>query len=57
MNVSHATQDLYEAIERKDYPEWELFVQIMEDDYHPELDFDPLDDTKLWPEEQFPGYQ
>ncbi|HDR4043744.1 TPA: catalase, partial [Bacillus anthracis] len=54
MNVSHATQDLYEAIERKDYPEWELFVQIMEDGYHPELDFDPLDDTKLWPEEQFP---
>ena len=53
-NVSHATQDLYEAIERGDYPEWELFVQIMEDDYHPELDFDPLDDTKLWPEDKFP---
>ncbi|MGG0642658.1 catalase [Sporosarcina gallistercoris] len=53
-NVGHATQDLYEAIERGDYPEWELFVQIMEDDYHPELDFDPLDDTKLWPEDQFP---
>lgn len=53
-NVGHATQDLYEAIERGDYPEWELFVQIMADDYHPELDFDPLDDTKLWPEEKFP---
>lgn len=53
-NVGHATQDLHEAIERGDYPEWELFVQIMEDGYHPELDFDPLDDTKLWPEEQFP---
>lgn len=53
-NVSHATQDLYEAIERGDYPEWELFVQIMEDGYHPELDFDPLDDTKLWPEDRFP---
>ncbi|WP_091661019.1 catalase [Alteribacillus iranensis] len=53
-NVSHATQDLYEAIEREEYPEWELFVQIMEDDYHPELDFDPLDDTKLWPEDKFP---
>ena len=25
-----------------------------EDDEHPELDFDPLDDTKLWPEDQFP---
>ena len=53
-NVGHATQDLYEAIERGDYPEWELFVQIMEDDYHPELDFDPLDNTKLWPEDKFP---
>ncbi|MGZ4032748.1 MAG: catalase [Tumebacillaceae bacterium] len=53
-NYSHATQDLYEAIERGDYPEWELCVQIMSDDEHPELDFDPLDPTKLWPHEQFP---
>ncbi|QAY66598.1 catalase [Paenibacillus protaetiae] len=53
-NFNHATQDLYEAIERGDYPAWELNVQIMSDDDHPELDFDPLDDTKLWPEDQFP---
>ena len=53
-NFNHATQDLFEAIARGDYPEWELLVQIMSDDDHPELDFDPLDDTKLWPEEQFP---
>lgn len=53
-NFNHATQDLYEAIERGEYPEWELFVQIMEDGPHPELDFDPLDDTKLWPEDKFP---
>ncbi|RFB14894.1 catalase [Bacillus sp. HNG] len=53
-NVSHATQDLYEAIKRGDYPEWELCVQIMTDEYHPELDFDPLDDTKLWPTDKFP---
>ncbi len=53
-NFNHATQDLYDAIERGDYPEWELLVQIMSDDEHPELDFDPLDDTKLWPEDQFP---
>src|SRR5699024_11291140 len=53
-NVGHATKDLYEAIESGDYPEWELFVQIMSDDYHEELDFDPLDNTKLWPEEKFP---
>lgn len=55
-NFNHATQDLYEHIERGDYPEWELNVQIMSDDEHPELDFDPLDDTKLWPNDQFPWY-
>lgn len=53
-NFNHATQDLYDAIARGDHPEWELCVQIMSDDEHPELDFDPLDDTKIWPEEQFP---
>jgi catalase len=53
-NFNHATQDLYEAIERGDYPQWELCVQIMSDDEHPELDFDPLDDTKIWPTDKFP---
>ncbi|XOK59939.1 catalase [Paenibacillus elgii] len=53
-NYSHATQDLYEAIERGDFPEWELCVQILSDDEHPELDFDPLDPTKLWDQERFP---
>jgi catalase len=50
-NFNHATQDLFEAIERGDFPQWELNVQIIEDGEHPELDFDPLDDTKLWPKE------
>ncbi len=53
-DLGHATKDLFDAIERGDYPEWELLVQTMSDDEHPELDFDPLDDTKVWPEEQFP---
>lgn len=53
--LGHATKDLYEAIRRGDYPEWELLVQIMADGDHPELDFDPLDDTKTWPEQEFPA--
>jgi catalase len=48
-NFNHASEDLYDAIERGDHPEWQVFVQIMEDGEHPELDFDPLDATKLWP--------
>jgi catalase len=52
--LGYHTKELYEAIQRGDFPEWELNVQIMSDDEHPELDFDPLDDTKVWPEELFP---
>ena len=48
------TKDLYDAIERGDHPEWELQVQMMDDHEHAELDWDPLDDTKVWPEELFP---
>jgi catalase len=53
-DLGHASADLYNAIERGDHPKWDFFVQIMDDGEHPELDFDPLDDTKVWPEDQFP---
>jgi catalase len=52
--LGYHTKDLYEAIERGEYPEWELQVQMMDDHDHPELDWDPLDDTKVWPENDFP---
>ncbi|WP_214414831.1 catalase [Sphaerisporangium fuscum] len=55
LDLGHATKDLQDAIDRGDHPEWELRVQIMTDDEHPELEFDPLDDTKVWPEDQFPA--
>ena len=48
------TKDLFAAIERGEHPEWELCVQLMSDEDHPELEFDPLDDTKVWPEDAFP---
>jgi catalase len=53
-NFNHATQDLYDAIEKEEFPSWELCVQMMSDDEHVELDFDPLDDTKIWPTDKFP---
>ncbi|MBA2331825.1 MAG: catalase [Actinobacteria bacterium] len=52
--LGSASKDIFEAIERGEYPQWELNVQIMSDGEHPELDFDPLDDTKIWPEDEFP---
>ncbi|TRM12595.1 catalase [Lentibacillus cibarius] len=47
-------RDLYEAIERGAYPEYELGVQLIPEEDECKYDFDILDDTKLWPEEVVP---
>lgn len=47
-------KDLYDAINNKDYPEWEMAVQILEEKDEFIFDFDILDPTKLWPEEIVP---
>ncbi|GMK41803.1 hypothetical protein PCCS19_48620 [Paenibacillus sp. CCS19] len=56
-DYSHATRDLYAAIENGEYPQWELHVQVMTLEAADRLPFDPLDPTKIWPEEQFPFIQ
>ncbi|MBL9100446.1 MAG: catalase [Myxococcales bacterium] len=48
-------RDLWEAIDRGAYPEWELGIQLLPEDASPdELGFDPLDPTKVWPEQVVP---
>lgn len=47
-------RDLIEAIERKAYPEYEFGVQMIPEEDEFKYDFDVLDDTKLWPEEDIP---
>jgi len=49
-----ATRDLYEAIERGDYPAWQLKVQIMSPEQAKDYRFDPFDITKVWPHADFP---
>jgi catalase len=53
-NPDFHRQDLYEAIEKGDYPEWELGVQLIAEEDEFNFDFDVLDPTKLWPEEVVP---
>lgn len=45
---------LYNTIESGNYPEWELGVQIVEEDEADQFDFDLLDPTKIIPEEDVP---
>jgi len=47
-------RDLYEAIDRGDFPEWEMGVQIVEEKDEHKFDFDLLDPTKIIPEELVP---
>lgn len=47
-------RDLWEAIEKGDYPEWELGVQLIPEADEHKFDFDLLDPTKLIPEELVP---
>ena len=47
-------RDLWDAIERGNYPEWELGAQIFTEEQAEEWDFDVLDPTKLVPEELVP---
>ncbi|WP_460141238.1 catalase [Pseudomonas sp. S2_E01] len=49
-----AQRDLYDSIEKGDFPRWKLFVQVM-----PELDaatypINPFDLTKVWPHADYP---
>ncbi|WP_142310936.1 catalase [Bacillus wiedmannii] len=53
-NPDFHRQDLYEAIEKGDYPEWELGLQLIPEEDEHAFDFDILDPTKLWPEEEVP---
>ncbi|MDB5322999.1 MAG: katE [Phycisphaerales bacterium] len=47
-------RDLWESIERGDFPEWELGLQIVEEKDEFKFDFDLLDPTKIIPEELVP---
>ncbi|MTD30965.1 catalase [Planomicrobium sp. YIM 101495] len=47
-------RDLYEAIDRGDYPEYELGIQVIPEEDEHKFDFDLLDATKLWPQEDVP---
>jgi len=53
-NPDHATKDLYDAIERGEYPSWTLQMQIMTPEQANDYRFDIFDITKVWPHSDFP---
>ncbi|VWC07167.1 catalase [Burkholderia metallica] len=42
------TNDLYGALKQRDFPKWDLYVQVLTPQELNRFDFDALDDTKVW---------
>lgn len=47
-------RDLWDAINKGEFPEYEFGIQIIEEEDEFKFDFDVLDPTKIWPEEIIP---
>ncbi|MGX8833147.1 catalase [Amedibacillus sp. YH-ame10] len=47
-------RDLFDAIERKDFPKWTMAVQLMSEETAEKMPFNPFDLTKTWSQKDFP---
>src|SRR3546814_15532036 len=47
-------RDLFESIERGDFPRWTLFIQVMTDTQAKAFRFNPFDLTQVWPQREYP---
>jgi catalase len=47
-------RDLFEAIERGDYPRWRFCIQVMTEEQAASFRWNPFDLTKVWPHSEFP---
>ncbi|RXV64434.1 catalase [Burkholderia stabilis] len=48
-DFNHMTRDLITAIDKRSYPKWDLYIQVLKPQQLAGFDFDPLDATKIWP--------
>ena len=47
-------RDLYEAIEKGDFPRWKMFIQVMTEAQAAAHSYNPFDLTKVWYKKDFP---
>ncbi|KRE89501.1 catalase [Frateuria sp. Soil773] len=47
-------RDLFDAIERGDFPKWTLCVQVMPEKDASKVPYNPFDLTKVWPHKDYP---
>lgn len=47
-------RDLYEAIEKGQYPKWKMYIQVMTEEQADNMPYNPFDLTKIWSKKEFP---
>ena len=47
-------RDLFESIERGDFPRWKFYVQVMPENEASQTPYNPFDLTKIWPHADYP---
>lgn len=47
-------RDLYESIEKKDFPRWTMFIQVMPEKDAAKCSYHPFDLTKVWLHKDYP---
>jgi catalase len=47
-------RDLFDAIERGDFPKWTMYVQVMPETDAEKVPYHPFDLTKVWPKADYP---
>ena len=47
-------RDLYDAIERGDFPKWKMYIQVMPEEEAEKVPYHPFDLTKVWPKGDYP---
>ena len=47
-------RDLYDNIEKGDFPRWTMFIQVMAEKDAPKCPYNPFDLTKVWPHKDYP---
>lgn len=47
-------RDLYNAIEKGDFPKWRMKIQVMTEEQAEKCPFNPFDLTKVWPQGDYP---
>ncbi|TCM68712.1 catalase [Acinetobacter calcoaceticus] len=56
-DFNHLSNDLYKQVNAGNFPKWDLYIQVLDPKDLDKFDFNPLDATKIWPNDLVPEFK